>query len=79
MAEKQEQPPERVNGRKSALYVGVWVFIMLGVLTFGEFLVGVIAPPWGQLLLLVAALKAFWVIKDYMHIGRIFGNDEESH
>lgn len=78
MAEKQEKS-EQPNGRKSALYVGVWVLLMLGVLTFGEYLVGVIAPPWGQLLLLVAAFKAFWVIKDFMHVGRVFGEDEETH
>lgn len=78
MAEEQEKTTQP-DSRKSALYVGVWVLIMLAVLTFGEYLVGVIAPPWGQLLLIVAAFKAFWVIKDYMHIGRIFGGDEETH
>ena len=75
MAEKDVSKPQ--NRRKEALYVGLWVFIMLGVLTFGEYLVGVIAPPWGNLLLLVALFKAFWVIKDYMHVGRAFGPDEE--
>jgi hypothetical protein len=75
MAEKEPSKPQ--NRRKDALYVGLWVFIMLGVLTFGEYLVGVIAPPWGNLLLLVALFKAFWVIKDYMHVGRAFGPDEE--
>ena len=75
MAEKDNEQAK--NDRKDALYVGLWVFMMLGVLTFGEYLVGVIAPPWGSILLLVAVFKAFWVIKDYMHVGRAFGLDEE--
>lgn len=75
MAEKAENTQE--NSRRSALYVGLWVFIMLGILTFGEFLVGVIAAPWAPMLLLVAVFKAFFVIKEYMHIGRAFGGEEE--
>lgn len=70
---------KKADRRKEALYVGVWVLVFLAVLTFGEYLVGVIAPPWGQILLIVAAGKAFWVVKDYMHVGRIFSQDEEVH
>ncbi|MBX3045768.1 MAG: hypothetical protein KJZ53_07625 [Anaerolineales bacterium] len=65
------------ESRRAALNRGVWVAFMLAVLTFGEFLVGVIAPPWGTLLLVVAAFKAFFVITEYMHIGRLFSSDEE--
>jgi hypothetical protein len=65
--------------RKEALYTGIWVFFMLVVLTVGEFIVGVIAPPWAAILIFVAAFKAFWVIKDYMHIDRLFSSDEELH
>lgn len=78
MAE-EKQSKQEINGRRAALYTGLWVFIMLAVLTFGEFIVGVIASPWGRVLLVVAAFKAFWVVKDYMHIGRLFGSDEEGH
>lgn len=65
------------ESRRAALNRGVWVAVMLAVLTFGEFLVGVIAPPWGTLLLVVAAFKAFFVITEYMHIGRLFSSDGE--
>lgn len=65
------------ESRRAALNRGVWVALMLGILTFGEFLVGVIAPPWGMLLMVVAAFKAFFVITEYMHIGRLFSSDEE--
>lgn len=67
------------NSRRVELGIGAWIMFILAVLTFGEYLVGVIAPPWGKLLLLVAAFKAFFVIKDYMHIGRLFAPTEEQH
>lgn len=67
------------NGQKEALSTGVWILIMLGVLTAGEFLVAVIAPPWGYLLLFVALWKSFYVVNSYMHIGRLFNGDEEAH
>lgn len=67
------------DARKEALRAGLWVLLMLTVLTLGEFLVAVIAPPWGNLLLLVAIWKAFYIVKDYMHVGRLFSGDEENH
>lgn len=67
------------NGLKDALRAGVWVLIMLTVFTFGEFLVASIAISWGYLLLAVAAWKSYYVVKSYMHIGRLFGGDEEAH
>ena len=79
MAEKKDTKEEKKDSRGQALYTGIWVLIMLAVLTLGEFLVGVIAPPWGSFLLVIAAFKAYWVIKDYMHVGRLFASDEESH
>jgi hypothetical protein len=76
MAENTEQT---ATSRRAELSAGAWVFLMLGVLTFGEFIVGVIAPPWGQALLIVAAFKAFFVIVYYMHVGRLFDSNGESH
>lgn len=76
---KAKMPEEKKDNRREALYTGLWILIMLVVLTIGEFLVGVIAPPWASLLLFVAAFKAFWVIKDYMHVGRLSSSDEEMH
>lgn len=73
------QSTNQTDSRKVELGVGVWIMLILAVLTFGEFLVGVIAPPWGEMLLFVAAFKAFYVIKNYMHIGRLFSSGEEQH
>lgn len=76
---KDVEESNQDNGLKDALWIGVWIMIMLAVLTAGEFLVAVIAPPWGNLLLLVALWKSYYVVKSYMHIGRLFGGDEEAH
>ena len=76
---KEKKPEAKVDRRRETLYTGLWIIIMLAVLTVGEFLVAVIAPPWASILLFVAAFKAFWVIKDYMHVGRLFSSDEETH
>lgn len=75
--EKETAPP--VDAHKEALRTGNIVLSLLGVLTLGEFLVGAIAPPWVLILWIVALWKAFYVVKEYMHIGRVFGGDEESH
>ncbi len=76
---KEKKPEAKKDSRREALYTGLWIIIMLAVLTVGEFVVAVIAPPWAFILLFVAAFKAFWVIKDYMHVGRLFSSDEETH
>ncbi|HLE73107.1 MAG TPA: cytochrome C oxidase subunit IV family protein [Anaerolineales bacterium] len=76
MADNKDQGS---SSRRAELGAGVWVFLMLGVLTFGEFIVGVIASPWGSALLLVAAFKAFFVIVYYMHVGRLFTTDGDGH
>lgn len=75
MADNNDQSAKR----REELNAGSWVFMMLAVLTIGEFLVGAIAPVWGQALLLVAGFKAFFVIVYYMHVGRLFTPEDEAH
>jgi hypothetical protein len=75
-APKAEATPEEL--RQEALRAGLYVLMILAVLTLGEYTTAVIASPWTFILWIVAAWKAFLVIKDYMHIGRLFG-DEETH
>ncbi|MDH5506370.1 MAG: hypothetical protein OEZ02_04050 [Anaerolineae bacterium] len=75
----KENKKESKDAREEALWMGVWVFIMLAVMTFGEFLIAKIAVLWSSLLIYVALGKAFYVVKDYMHIGRLFAGDEEVH
>jgi hypothetical protein len=64
---------------KAAYSTGVTVLILLATFTVGEFFIGWVAPSWGAVLLGIALIKAFFIIRDYMHIGRLFAADEEIH
>jgi hypothetical protein len=79
MAQSTPKKYDPAESRREQLLVGAWIMLMLAVLTLGEYIVGVIAAPWGNLLLLVAAFKAFYVVKNYMHIGRLFSSSEDGH
>jgi hypothetical protein len=65
--------------KKQAYSMGLTVLLLLAVLTIGEYFVGLVAYSWAAVLLGIAALKAFFVIRDYMHIGRLFAGEEETH
>ncbi len=65
--------------RNEAYRVGVGVMILLAVLTIGEYFLGSVASAWWAPLLLIALMKAFFVLRDYMHVGRLFSEDEEAH
>ncbi len=57
--------------------IGLTVLIILGVLTIGEFFIGAIAWQWWAILLAIASLKAFYIVREYMHIARLFQPQEE--
>jgi hypothetical protein len=57
--------------------MGVTILLLLGAITIGEFGVALVGENLGLILMLVALLKAFFVIRDYMHIGRLFSGEEE--
>jgi hypothetical protein len=59
-----------------AFRIGASVMILLGVLTLGEFWLGTIASAWWAPLIGVAILKAFFVMRDYMHLPRLFAPEE---
>ena len=65
--------------KKRDYQIGVSVLVLLALLTVGEYLLGAIVPVWWTPLLGIAALKAFFVVRDYMHISRLFAADEEIH
>jgi hypothetical protein len=50
-------------------------------LTIAEYLIGAYVKIWwgAAFLLGIAALKSYFVIRDYMHVGRVFASDEETH
>ena len=53
--------------------------ILLALMTIGEYFVGAVASAWWAPLLGIALLKAFLIVRDYMHVGRVFASDEENH
>jgi hypothetical protein len=64
--------------KKQAYRNGVVVLILLATFTIGEFFIGAVAPYWWAVLLGIALLKTFFIVRDYMHIGRLFTSDEEA-
>lgn len=62
--------------KQQAYRVGVVVLILLAVMTIGEFFIGAVAPVWWAPLLSVALLKAYFIVRDYMHISRLFADEE---
>jgi len=63
--------------KKMAYRVGDTVLILLTALTIGEYLIGRYAPYWWTVLLIIAAVKAFFVVRDFMHVSRVFAGEEE--
>lgn len=59
--------------------VGLGVLILLAVFTIGEYWIGSVAIGWWAPLLLIAIVKAFLVVRDYMHLPRLFAPEEENH
>ena len=68
---------ENKNPQNDIYRIGVAIFIILVSLTLGEYAIGSVAPAWGAILLSVAVLKAFFIIRDYMHLGRLFSGEED--
>jgi hypothetical protein len=68
----------KMDEKKAAAYrVGLSVLILLLVLTIGEFFLGKIAVGWTWPLWGIAVIKAFFIVRDYMHLPRLFEEGEE--
>lgn len=69
MDEKQTKPDYSTNQL---------VLIILTILTIGEYYLGVIATTnIAGVMLSIGLLKAFFIVRDYMHIGRLFSGEEK--
>ncbi|MBT3391112.1 MAG: cytochrome C oxidase subunit IV family protein [Chloroflexi bacterium] len=64
--------------KQKALKFGVYVFIILAVLTAGEYAVAVFGGAWWSVLVIIALIKAWFVVQHYMHLPRLFA-EEGSH
>jgi hypothetical protein len=67
------------TNHKAAFQKGIVIMIVLAALSAIEFTIGKLASTWWIPLLLIALIKAFFVVRDYMHIGRVFAVEEESN
>ena len=76
---EQQIDPTLDTKKKAAWQIGFAIFVLLLALTVGEFFVGTVAVTWWFILLGIAVLKAFFVVRDYMHLPRLFKGDEEEH
>ncbi len=63
--------------KQEAFRIGVGVLILLVALTAGEYWLGAVAALWWAPILGVALIKAFFIVRDYMHISRVFAPEEE--
>ena len=69
---------ENLKEKEKAKFTqGITILILLGALTIGEFAIASVGSSIGVVLMLIALLKAGLVIRDYMHIGRLFSSEEE--
>jgi O-antigen/teichoic acid export membrane protein len=56
----------------NAFKIGLYVFILLAVLTIIEYGMAIAGLSWGTLFFGIAAVKAWYVINKYMHFPRLF-------
>ena len=65
------------ESKKEKYSMGVTIALLLAVTTIGEYGIAVVGRNLGSILMLVALFKAFLVVRDYMHVGRLFSSGEE--
>jgi cytochrome c oxidase subunit IV len=63
--------------KKAAYEKGIIILIWLAVLSIGELWFALMGIPWWSILVVIALVKAALVVRDYMHIGRLFYGEEE--
>jgi hypothetical protein len=62
--------------KKEKFSIGLTILLLLGVFTFGEFGIAAVGANVVSAFIGIALLKAFLVMRDYMHIGRLFAEEE---
>ena len=76
---EQQIDPNLDTKKKAAWQIGAAVFVLLLALTVSEFFIGYVAVTWWFILLAISLVKAFFVVRDYMHLPRLFKGDEGEH
>lgn len=62
--------------KQKAYRIGVFVFVLLAVLTLGEFWLARTGAPWWAIFWLIALNKAWFVMEHYMHLPKVFAGGE---
>jgi predicted membrane protein len=67
--------------KKQALRLGTNIILFLLALTVVDFFIGAYLKIWwaGIILLIVSTTKSVFVVRDYMHVRRLFVGEEERH
>lgn len=67
--------------KKQVLRIGTSIIILLLFLTIVEYFIGqYVEIWWGAVVLIgISILKAFYIVRDYMHVGRLFAREEDIH
>jgi len=68
---------DQTEQKKQAYRRGVFVFFLLVAFTAGEYVIARISPLWWAPLMILVIAKAFFILRDYMHVARVFAGDEE--
>lgn len=63
--------------KKAAYEKGIILLVWLAVLSIAELWFALMDLPWWSILVVIALIKAVLVVRDYMHIGRLFYGEEE--
>ena len=63
--------------KKAAYEKGIIILVWLAVLSIAELWFALMELPWWSILVVIALIKAVVVVRDYMHIGRVFYGEEE--
>lgn len=61
---------------KEKYQLGVYVFVLLAVLTIGEYMIGAAGAPWVAVYFGIAIVKAWFVLQNYMHLPKLFAPEE---
>jgi len=63
--------------KKAAYEKGIIILVWLAVLSIAELWFALMELPWWSILVVIALVKATLVVRDYMHISRLFYGEEE--
>jgi hypothetical protein len=75
----QEKPMETNASdelKQEKFRIGLTILLLLIVFTIGEFGIAAVGANIAAAFFGIALLKAFLVVRDYMHIGRLFDEEE---